>query len=253
MIDTHNHLYAIAFDQDRSAVVQRSKAIGIEQIFLPAIDSQTHQKMIHFSNENPGYCYPMMGLHPCSVDAGFENELNIVAEWLTKETFYAIGEIGLDFYHTTEWKEQQIIAFEKQIGMANQYQLPIVIHSRNSMDECIDILERKNDARLKGIFHCFSGDERQARKIIAMGWMLGIGGVATYKNSGLAKLLEVLPLDALVLETDAPYLAPVPYRGNRNEPAYIQFVAEKIASIKKMEVHEIVAATTINARKIFGI
>ena len=252
MIDTHSHLYAVEFEQDRLQVLERSKAIGMEQIFLPAIDSETHELMINFSKETSGYCLPMMGLHPCSVDGNYEQELSLVEEWLMKEKFYAVGEIGLDFYHSTEWKDQQIDAFEKQIEMAKQFSLPIVIHSRSSMDECIKILEQKNNVGLKGIFHCFGGDERQARKIIDMGWMLGIGGVVTYKNAGLAKLIEVMPLENIVLETDAPYLAPVPHRGKRNEPAYIQLVAEKIASIKNIKVEEVISATSINAKKIFS-
>ena len=252
MIDTHSHLYAVEFEEDRSSVLERSKAIGIERIFLPAIDSETHDLMMHFSKGTAGYCLPMMGLHPCSVDVNYEDELRLVEEWLKKEKFYAVGEIGLDFFHSTEWKDQQMDAFERQIVLAKLYQLPIVIHSRSSMDECIQIIQQKNDVGLKGIFHCFGGDERQARKIIEMGWMLGIGGVVTYKNAGLAKLLEVLPLENIVLETDAPYLAPVPHRGKRNEPAYIQLVAEKIASLKNIEVQEVIAVTTNNAKKIFS-
>lgn len=251
MIDTHNHLYAIEFETDRWEVVARSKAVGVERIFLPAIDTETHEDMVRFSKETDGYCLPMMGLHPCSVDGAFEKELSNVLDWLGREHFYAIGEIGLDFYHSTEWKDEQIKAFELQIGMANQHRLPIIIHSRNSMDECIKVLEQRMDAGMKGIFHCFGGDERQAKKIIEMGWMLGIGGVVTYKNAGLAKLLEHISLDHLVLETDAPYLTPVPYRGKRNEPAYVTYVAEKIAEIKKISVQEVVEATTVNAKKIF--
>ena len=251
MIDTHNHLYAIEFEPDRWEVVARSKAVGIERIFLPAIDAETHEDMVRLSKETDGYCLPMMGLHPCSVDGAFEKELSNVLDWLGREQFYAIGEIGLDFYHSTEWKDEQIKAFELQIGMANQHRLPIIIHSRNSMDECIKVLEQRIDVGMKGIFHCFGGDERQAKKIIEMGWMLGIGGVVTYKNAGLAKLLEHISLDHLVLETDAPYLTPVPYRGKRNEPSYVTYVAEKIAEIKKISVQEVVEATTVNAKKIF--
>ena len=252
MIDTHSHLYAVEFEEDRSKVIERSKAVGIERIFLPAIDSETHELMMNFSRDSSGYCLPMMGLHPCSVDGNYEYELKQVEEWLVKEKFYAVGEIGLDFYHSIEWKDQQVDAFERQIALAKRYELPIIIHSRSSMDECINILERKNDIGLKGIFHCFGGDERQAKKIIDMGWMLGIGGVVTYKNAGLAKLMEVLPLENIVLETDAPYLAPVPHRGKRNEPAYIQWVAEKIASIKNIDLNEVITTTTGNAKKIFS-
>ena len=167
MIDTHSHLYAVEFEEDRSKVIERSKAVGIERIFLPAIDSETHELMMNFSRDSSGYCLPMMGLHPCSVDGNYEYELKQVEEWLSKEKFYAVGEIGLDFYHSIEWKNQQVDAFEQQIALAKSYDLPIVIHSRSSMDECINILEQKNDIGLKGIFHCFGGDDREHVGVLA--------------------------------------------------------------------------------------
>jgi TatD DNase family protein len=208
--------------------------------------------MMQLAKNTEGYCLPMMGLHPCSVDADFEAELQQVETWLQQEKYYAIGEIGLDFYHSTEWKTQQLEAFAFQIELAKKYALPIVIHSRSSMDECIHAIEQKNETGLKGIFHCFGGDERQAKRIIDMGWMLGIGGVVTYKNAGLAKLMEGLPLENIVLETDAPYLTPVPFRGKRNEPSYIKYVAAKIAEIKNISIEEVISVTTANAKKIFS-
>ncbi|MFZ9262178.1 MAG: TatD family hydrolase [Chitinophagaceae bacterium] len=252
MIDTHCHLYATEFDADREEVLDRVKIAGVERIFLPAINTETHQMMMQLADHSNGFCLPMMGLHPCYVNEHFKDELKAVENWLEKKKFYAIGEIGLDFYHSVEWKRQQYEVFEFQIELAKKYTLPIVIHSRSSMDACIKVLEEKNDIGLKGIFHCFGGDERQAKKIIDMGWMLGIGGVVTYKNAGLAKLLENISLDYMVLETDAPYLTPTPFRGKRNEPAYVKYVAEKIADIKKISVEEVIEVTTLNAKKIFS-
>ena len=252
MIDTHSHLYATEFHDDLVEVVARSKAVGVEKIYLPAIDSSTHDAMMLLVKKQDGYCLPMMGLHPCYVDEGYEKELDLVEEWLAKENFVAIGEIGLDYYHSTEFKEQQIDAFRRQITIAMKRDLPIIIHTRSSMDDCIKIIEDVGQGNVKGIFHCFGGDERQAKKIIEMGFMLGIGGVVTYKNAGLAKLIENIPLESLVLETDAPYLTPVPFRGKRNETSYIKYVAEKIAEIKGIDFKEVEAVTTANAKKIFG-
>jgi len=245
-------LYAVEFEADRDVMLEAAKQEGIERIFLPAIDGSTHYMMMQLVTNSEGYCLPMMGLHPCSVDADFEAELQQVETWLQQEKYYAIGEIGLDFYHSTEWKTQQLEAFAFQIELAKKYALPIVIHSRSSMDECIHAIEQKNETGLKGIFHCFGGDERQAKRIIDMGWMLGIGGVVTYKNAGLAKLMEGLPLENIVLETDAPYLTPVPFRGKRNEPSYIKYVAAKIAEIKNISIEEVISVTTANAKKIFS-
>jgi TatD DNase family protein len=252
IIDTHSHLYAIEFEQDRSDVLKRAQDAGVERVFLPAIDSETHERMMQLVTETEGYCLPMMGLHPCSVDEKFKEELEAVTQWLNKEKFYAIGEIGLDFYHSDVFKNQQIEAFEFQIDLAIQFHLPVVIHSRSSMDECIKMIEGKQNGSLKGIFHCYGGDERQARKIIEMGFMLGIGGVVTYKNAVLANLVEILPLESMVLETDAPYLTPVPHRGKRNETSYIGYVAEKIASLKNIDLEEVKAITSGNAKKIFS-
>jgi len=252
MIDTHSHLYAQEFIEDIDEVIQRSKASGVEKVFLPAIDGTTHQAMMDLSKNYPGYCIPMMGLHPCYVDGHYEKELDLVESWLGKEDFAAIGEIGLDYYHSTEFKDQQVNAFSRQIKLALKHKLPIVIHTRSAMDECIKMVEQEGQGQLKGIFHCFGGDERQAKKVIELGFMLGIGGVVTYKNAGLAMVLENISLEHLVLETDAPYLTPVPFRGKRNETAYIRYVAEKLAEIKSLRVEEVDAITTANAQKIFG-
>ena len=253
MIDTHSHLYLPDFEEDLQAVIDRCKAISIEKLYLPAIDSSTHDAMMALAAAQPGWCIPMMGLHPCYVTANYQQEMNLVESWLAKQPFAAIGEIGLDFYHSTEFKQEQVDVFVWQMNLAMQYDLPIVIHTRNSMDECIKLIAEHGKGKIKGIFHCFGGDERQARKIIDLGFMLGIGGVVTYKNAGLAKILEELPLDALVLETDSPYLTPAPFRGKRNESSYLIYVAEKIAEIKGLSLEEVVDATTNNSKKIFRL
>ena len=253
MIDTHSHLYSAEFAEDLQAVLERCKTVGIEKVYLPAIDSSTHDAMMSLAAAQPGYCIPMIGLHPCYVTADYQQEMGLVESWLAKQPFVAIGEIGLDFYHSTEFKQEQIDVFVRQMNLAIKYDLPIVIHSRSSMDECIKLIAEHGKGRINGIFHCFGGDERQARKIIDLGFMLGIGGVVTYKNAGLAKVLESVPLDALVLETDSPYLTPVPFRGKRNESSYLTYVAAKIAEIKGVTVEEVALATTNNSKKIFRL
>lgn len=253
MIDTHSHLYLPEFEEDIQAVIDRCKTVGIGKVYLPAIDSSTHEAMMYLAESQPGYCIPMMGLHPCYVTADYQQEIRLVESWLEKQPFAAIGEIGLDFYHSTEFKQEQIDVFVHQMNLAMHHDLPIVIHSRSSMDECIKLIIEHGKGRIKGIFHCFGGDERQARKIIDLGFMLGIGGVLTYKNAGLAKVLESLPLDALVLETDSPYLTPVPFRGKRNESSYLTYVAAKIAEIKGVTIEEVADATTNNSKKIFRL
>lgn len=251
MVDTHSHLYSEEFQEDIDNVLQKCLETGIAKIFLPAIDSHSHQAMLDLADKYPETCISMMGLHPCYVDDRFEEELRIVQEWIEKRSFAAIGEIGLDFYHSVEFKAQQEKAFQVQMELAIEKDLPIVIHSRSSMDECIKMVAQHGKGKLRGIFHCFGGDERQAKKVIELGFYLGIGGVVTYKNAGLAKIVEQTPLDYLVLETDAPYLSPVPFRGKRNESGYLVHIAQKIAELKGISVEEVDATTTANAKKIF--
>lgn len=253
MIDTHSHLYSTDFDEDRKEMVARAKQAGVQRVYLPAIDSTTHDAMMQFAESHADFAIPMMGLHPCYVDVNYEKELALVETWLQKSTFAAIGEIGLDYYHSTEFKDQQIDVFKRQIQWAIQYELPIVIHTRSAMDETIKMVAEAGEGKVKGIFHCFGGDERQANKVIELGFMLGIGGVVTYKNAGLADLVVKIPLEWLVLETDAPYLTPVPFRGKRNESAYVRYVAEKIAQLKNISIEEVVEVTTANAKKVFRI
>lgn len=253
MIDTHSHLYLSDFEEDLKEVLDRCQVAGIDKIYLPAIDSSTHDSMMALAAKAKGYCLPMMGLHPCYVNADYRKEMSLVEAWLASDSYAAIGEIGLDFYHSTEFKQEQIDVFYWQMELAMQYNLPIVIHSRNSMDECIKLIAAHGKGRIEGIFHCFGGDERQGKKIIDLGFKLGIGGVVTYKNAGLAKVLESLPLDALVLETDSPYLTPVPFRGKRNESSYLTYIAAKIAVIKAVDIEAVVEVTTSNAKKIFRL
>jgi TatD DNase family protein len=251
MIDTHSHLYLEEFRDDRQGMFNRAKGAGVTRVYLPAINSESHEAMMETASVSEGFCIPMMGLHPCYVEADYAAELELVEHWLKHEKFAAIGEVGLDFYHSVEFREQQVEVFKYQIKLALAYDLPIVIHSRSSLDECIKMIAEHGNGKVKGIFHCYGGDERQARKIIELGFMLGIGGVVTYKNAGLATLVAELPLESMVLETDAPYLTPVPFRGKRNETAYIRYVAEKIAILKDIDFKEVDEITTQNAKKIF--
>lgn len=249
--DTHCHLYTEEFDNDRAAMLKRAENENVEKFYLPAIDSASTAALLDLEAQYPGQCFAMMGLHPCYVKENYEEELLNVETWLAKRPFAAIGEIGLDFYWDTSFTNQQYHAFKTQIQWAKQYQLPIIIHSRDATDECIAVVKEFADSSLKGIFHCFGGTTEQASQIIEMGFYLGIGGVITYKNAGLAEVVQQLPLTALVLETDAPYLSPVPHRGKRNESSYLPLVAAKIAAVKNISIAEVAAVTTANAEKIF--
>ena len=251
LIDTHCHIYLPEFDQDREQMIERARNHGVEEFYLPAIDSSTHLKMLDLEDQIKDGVWAMMGLHPCSVNEKVEEELALVESWFEKRKFIAVGEIGLDYYWDTSFAEQQKMAMRWQTDLALKYDRPIVIHSRNSIDDCIEIVQEKQNGSLKGVFHCFSGTLEQAKKIIDLGFYLGIGGVLTFKNAGLDKVVGKLTLDALVLETDAPYLAPVPYRGKRNEPAFVSIVAEKLAALKNMPLEEVSAITSANAKKLF--
>jgi len=253
LVDTHAHIYINDFRDDINDVVIRAKQKGISAILMPAIDASTHPAMLQTEEAFPELCISMMGLHPCSVKDDYQTELSVVQGHLSKRKFVAIGEIGLDFYWDISFKIQQYDAFQRQIEWALHYDLPIVIHSRNSTDECLKVVQNNQDGRLKGVFHCFSGTTDQALKIMEAGFYLGIGGVLTYKNSGLDKVMEQIDLNSVLLETDAPYLAPVPFRGKRNESSYITNVTEKLAEIKRTSVEEIANITTRNAEKLFGV
>lgn len=254
MIDTHTHLYSDDFDQDRNQTIQRALDNGVEHFFLPAIDSETHEKMLDLEQEFPQHISAMIGLHPCSVKPeNWENELNIVENYLNQRRFCAIGEIGIDLYWEKSTLDIQIQAFEKQIDWAIERDLPIIIHTRESFDETFEVLERKKHPKLKGIFHCFSGNLDQAKRAINLGFLLGIGGVVTFKNGKIDQFLNEIPLEKIVLETDSPYLAPVPHRGKRNESAYLPLIAGKLVDIYQKDITEIDKITTQNTKNMFGL
>jgi len=252
-IDTHAHIYAEELVTDIDIVVKNAISNGIDRILMPAIDSSTLQVMLEVEEKYPINCVSMMGLHPCYVKENYLQELAIVEQWLSKRKFIAVGEIGLDFYWDKTFTEQQHKVFEQQMQWALNYNLPIAIHTRNAMQETIEAVKPFAKKGLRGLFHCFSGSKESAEQIIQMGFHLGLGGVLTYKNAGVAEAITTIPMEWLVLETDAPYLSPVPYRGKRNEPAYMIEVAKKLAEIKKLHLHEVAAITTANAEKLFGL
>ncbi len=252
LIDTHCHLYASEFDADRTLMIERAQHIGIQEFYLPGIDSEAIDGMLNLEKQYPNICFPMMGLHPCYVKDNYLQELNIVENWLKQRKFVAIGEIGLDFYWDKTFATQQQEAFEQQMQWALDYRLPIVIHTREAMQATIDAVKPFAKKGLKGIFHCFSGSYESAKEIIGMNFLLGIGGVVTYKNAGLSEVVGKLDLKHLVLETDAPYLSPVPFRGKRNESSYLEFVLKKIAEVKQITIEEVATITTQNAKELFG-
>jgi len=261
LIDTHTHLFSEEFDSDRPEVVQRAIGSGVKKFFLPNIDGSTIEGMLALEKQFPENCFAMMGLHPESVNERPGEELKIVEGWLGKRKFSAVGEIGMDYFHDKTFIPQQKDAFAKQIVLAKKYDLPIVVHQRECFDDVFEIVEAHYlSSPFKGIFHCFTGTLEQANKIISLartgssggGFKLGIGGVVTYKNSGLAEVLRHIDLQHLVLETDSPYLPPVPYRGKRNESSFISLVARKIADIKGISVEEVAEVTTKNAEEIFS-
>ncbi|MCU0444203.1 MAG: TatD family hydrolase [Microscillaceae bacterium] len=249
--DTHTHLYLEQFAHDRAEMLQRALEAQVTQLYLPNIDSESIDDMLELEAKYPQNCYAMMGLHPCSVKADFEKELYIVEDWLNQRPFAAVGEMGTDLYWDKTFFAQQQEAFKIQVQLAKKHQLPIVIHCRESFAETVELLKPLIDKDLTGIFHCFTGSLAEARQVIEMGFYLGIGGVVSYKNGGLDKVLPEIPLDFLVLETDSPYLSPVPYRGKRNESSYLPIIAQKIADMQGISLTEVQAQTTANAQKIF--
>ncbi len=252
-IDTHAHVYAAELTSDLDLVMKNALAIGIKKIIMPAIDSTSLDAMLKVEQQFPENCIAMMGLHPCYVKENYIEELKLVEEWIEKRKFIAIGEIGLDFYWDKTFTKEQHIVFETQMQWALDLNLPIAIHTRNAMGETIEAVKPFAKKGLRGVFHCFSGSKESAEQIIGMGFHLGLGGVLTYKNAGVAEAVKDIPIEYFVLETDAPYLAPVPYRGKTNEPAYMLEVAKKLAEIKSLPLHEIAAITTSNAEKLFGL
>jgi TatD DNase family protein len=253
IIDTHSHIYLPEFNKDRVQMISRAENERVEFVLMPAIDDQTHSDMLRVEKEFSGKCLAMMGLHPCSVKEGFKQELKIVRDHFDKRSFVAVGETGLDFYWDKTFTKEQYEAFQIHIELASQFNIPVVIHSRNSTDECIKVIADNQKGNLKGVFHCFSGNEKQAKQIIDLGFYVGIGGVVTFKNSGLDKVMLEINMKHVVLETDAPYLAPVPFRGKRNECSYLKYVVEKLSEIKNISKEEIQNITTKNAKELFSI
>lgn len=263
MIETHAHIYDEQFDEDRDAMLKRAFSAGVKQIWMPNCNTETINSMFAVENKYPEKCFSMMGLHPCYVKEDFEQELYAIEYLLERmhlRKFIMIGEIGLDFYWDLTFVAQQEEVFLRQLALAKKYNLPICIHSRNSKNNehnailhCIELIKQFGWTDLRGIFHCFSGNLEEAQKIIEINFLLGIGGVATFKNGGMDTILPNIELKHIVLETDSPYLAPVPYRGKRNEVSYIELVARRIAEIKAIDFEEVVQQTTQNALSLVSL
>jgi TatD DNase family protein len=252
LIDTHTHLYLKEFFADVEEVIERAEKEGVQKFYLPSIDSTEIANILTLEKKFPQKCFAMMGLHPCSVKENYKEELSIVNEWLQKRKFAAIGETGLDFYWDKTFIAQQYESFYQQIEWALEFDLPIVIHTRNAIEETINVIKNYAGKGLHGIFHCFGGDKQNAKDIIDAGFYLGIGGVLTYKNSGLADVIKEISLEHIVLETDSPYLTPVPFRGKRNESSYLKLIVQKLSEIKNISVEEVATITTANAEKILN-
>ncbi len=252
-IDTHAHIYLKNFKEDIAEVLQKSHDAGVHKILMPNIDHTSIDDMLGLEAKHPEQCTAMMGLHPCSVTKDFEKELYIVEEWLNKREFVAVGEIGTDLYWDKTLLEEQKEAFKIQVGFAKQYKIPIAIHCRDSFDETIEMVEALKDENLTGVFHCFTGSVEEAKRVADVGFYLGIGGVATFKNGGMDKVLPEIDLAHMILETDAPYLTPTPHRGKRNEPNYIPIIANKIAEYQGIDISKVAATTTRNAKALFKI
>ena len=247
IIETHAHIYDETYLEDRDQMLEKAFSAGVSQIWMPNCAAETIQGMMALAEQYPAQCFPMIGLHPCYVKEDFEKELAIVEEWLNKYQFIAIGEIGMDLYWDKTFVKQQEEAFLYQCQLAKKHNLWIDIHSRNAFWETVALIEKNADPNLKGIFHCFTGTLEEAQKAIELGFLLGIGGVATFKNGGLDKILPNIDLTSIVLETDAPYLAPVPYRGKRNEPSYLTVIAQKVADMMACSIEAVIEQTTKNA------
>ncbi len=252
MIDTHAHIYDEQFDIDRHEMIDRAEKQGVEYMLLPNIDKQTTLPMFELCDQFPKQCFPMLGLHPTSVSPGFEQELEIISKYLEDRRIVGIGEIGIDLYWDKQYLDLQMEAFRIQIGWAKKYGLPLSIHCRKSYNEIVSVLKKEQDGSLTGVFHCFPGNVRQAEEVIGLGFVLGIGGVVTYKNSEMANVVRHVDIKHILTETDAPYLPPVPFRGKRNESAYIHYIIEKIAELKSMPADVVATMTTDNAKRIFS-
>ncbi|QXO17468.1 MULTISPECIES: TatD family hydrolase [Vibrio] len=253
MIDSHAHIYASEFDQDRDEVVSRALAQGIEQILLPNIDLDSIAPMLATEAAYPQVCRSMMGLHPCYVDSNITQTLAEIEAWFDRHNFIAVGEIGIDLYWDKTYRTEQQMAFVTQLNWAKQRDLPVVIHTRDSIEETLTLLRQEQDGQLRGVFHCFGGSVAEAQAINELGFHLGLGGVSTFKNGGMDQVIPHLDMNYVILETDCPYLAPVPHRGKRNEPAYTQLVAQRVAELRETDVADIDRITTHNAKTLFKL
>jgi len=253
LVDTHCHIFLEDFDSDRDDVITRAKNDGINKLILPNVDRSTLDRLHETCGKYPGTCFPVLGLHPSSVNANFEEELSVIRRELDEGTSIGVGEIGMDLYWDKTFVAEQEQAFISQLGWANELNLPVIIHVRQAFAETFAAIQKSRITGLRGVFHCFSGGLDEAEMVVGMGFLLGIGGVATFKNGGLSDVLTNIPLDKMVLETDAPYLAPTPHRGKRNEPSYMKLVAMKLAEIKGIPLDEVASVTTRNAEQLFDI
>jgi len=253
LIDTHSHIYSTDFIHDLDEVIQRAYSNDVRKIILPNIDSSSVKNLLNLVDTYPHICIPLMGLHPTSVNHDYQEELQVVDYWLKKRKFYGIGEIGIDLYWDKSFLEEQIHAFKFQLELARQYQLPVVVHVRDSFDEVYKVLLEVKDNDLRGVFHSFTGTIEQAKLIIDLGFKIGIGGIVTFKKSGLDETIKQIDPSHLILETDSPYLTPTPFRGKRNESSYLIYIAQKIADLYQITVGEIAKITTENAKNLFGI
>jgi TatD DNase family protein len=253
LTDTHTHLYYETDDTKRAQLIQRCTENNISRLFLPNVDAVSVSMVFSLTDEFPGICHPMLGLHPCNVKEDWESELAIIQRASAQKKIVAIGEIGIDLYWDKTTLPQQIRAFKAQIAWAKSLKLPIVIHCRDAFDEVFEVLYDEQGEDLRGIFHCFTGTLEQAHKVINLGFYLGIGGVVTYKNSGLDKVVSQIDLNRIVLETDSPYLTPVPHRGKPNESSYLIYIAQKVADLHQIDIETVAAITTANSKQIFGV
>lgn len=254
LVDTHTHLFSKEFNHDIDTVIQQAVSKGVGKMFLPNIDEESYANMMSVCDQYPQYCFPMIGLHPCSVYNDYKPTLDRIFSNIKDKRFYAIGETGIDLYWDKSYVDEQKLSFRLHLEKAIEYKLPVVIHTRNSFAETFEIVKEMKESSLKGIFHCFSGSLKEAEMIMSLNdFKMGIGGVLTFKNSSLPEVLKHVSMEYLVLETDSPYLAPVPYRGKRNESSFLCLIAEKLADIKGMDVEDIAKITTLNAGEVFGI
>lgn len=253
IIDTHAHIYSKQFAADEAKMIKRAKQSGLTAIFLPNIDVNSIEPMLKLTETYPNFCYPLMGLHPCSVKEDYEEVLQQMKPLFAKHKFYGVGETGLDFHWDLTFVEEQKKALREQVKWAIELELPLILHTRKSFKETFDIVNEYKCNQLRGIFHCFGGSAADAQKVIDLGFYIGIGGVVTFKNSNLTETIEATPLNKILIETDSPYLSPVPYRGKRNEPSYTKYVVEKIAEIKDLSTDEVEVTTTEAAKLIYNI